>query len=198
MANSKAGQYRLEFSLQGYTAPIRSHVCGIWVQPSSTPSVGDLPTDIDIQLLGGSTAKLDVVALDYANRIRPLYNTAITIGTYTLWRYVTNYSRDFIASDTVTPTATGSGSITIAGQLTLTFRHAGGSPSRHTFLESNVSGDTQNALVANASGNSIQKYAAWVLSATSPVVGIDNTFPVATLSESRGQNEKVWRKIYRS
>lgn len=197
MANSRVGQYRLEFELTGFLSPTRSHVVGIWIAPTTTPATGTPPADIDIQLLGGGTDDLDSVALDFANRVRPLYPAAITISGWNMWKYITEYTRDFVTAGSATPTTTAGGSSVASGQHTLTFRHAGGGIGKHVFLESSNGGDSRSALVPNATGNSVQRYAAWVLSATSPVIALDNAFAVAPLKDSRGQNEAVWRKINR-
>ena len=198
MANSRIGQYRLEIVLSGYTSPNREHVAGLWVAPTTTPTAGALPDEIDLQLLGGGSNSLDLVALDYANRVRPLYNTAITIGSFNLWRYISEYSRDFVSSGILTPTASAGGTTQVAQQMTFTFRHANGGIGKHVFLESSFGGDVKANLIPSATGNSVQRYAAWVLSSASPCVGLDNSFPVAPLRIAYGENESVWRKIYRS
>lgn len=197
MANSKIGQYRLEFPVTGYTAPIRSHICGLWVAPTTTPAPGTLPSDVDLQLLGGGTDTLQAVALDYANRIRPLFDATLGIGAFTLWRYATEFSRDFVTAGTVAPvTSTGSGVSIAIGQV-LTFRHANGGVGKHVFLETMFGGNAYINLVPNASGNTIERFAAWVMSSDSPVIALDNSFPVAPLKFAQGENESVWRKVYR-
>lgn len=198
MANSRVGQYRLEFPITGFTSPVRQHVVGLWVAPTTTPASGTLPTDIDLQLLGGGTETLQAVALDYANRIRPLYDATIGISTFTLSRYATEFSKDFVTSGTVAPTASVGAGISIAVAQILTFRHAGGGVGKHVFLETMFGGDAQINLIPNAAGNTIERYAAWVMSSASPVIALDNTFPVAPLKFSQGQNESVWRKVYRN
>lgn len=198
MANSKVGQYRLEFLLTGYTNPTREHVAGLWVAPTAQFTAGALPADIDLQLKGGGSNTLDAVALDYANRIRPFYDGSVSITAYTLWRYTTNNVRDYISSGTVAPTASAGGGTGIAHQATITMRHANGGIARHVFLESVNNDNIRGNILPLATGNSIQRYAAWLLSNASPSIALDNSFPVAALRYSGGQNESVWRKIYRS
>lgn len=197
MANSKVGQYRLEFDVTGFTSPSRSHVIGIWVAPTTSPTPGTLATDIDVQLLGGGTETLQAVALDYANRVRPMYNAAIGLGSFNLWRYATEYSRDFITAGTVAPTAATGGGISIGHGVILTFRHALGGIGKHVFLETEWDLKTKTNLVVNPSGSSIERFAAWVMSSVSPCIALDNSFPVAPLKNSQSENESVFKKVYR-
>jgi hypothetical protein len=197
MANSRVGQYRLEFPLTGFASPVRSHVQGIWVAPTTAPTPGTLTTAIDLQLLGGGTETLQAVALDFAERIRPMYGVAVIIAGFSLWKYVTENSRDFITAGEVVTTASVGAGIVASQSHIQTFRCAGGAVMKHVFLEAQYDGDTQTALAPDAMGASSQRFAAWVLSSASPCIGLDNTFPVAPLKESLGENEKVWRKINR-
>ena len=197
MANSKVGQYRMEFTLTGFTNPVRTHVCGLWVAPTTTPGAGSLPEDIDIQLLGGGTDSLDNVALAYAERIRVFYDAAVVISQYTLWRFVTENQRVYVTSGSVTTTATAGSGITPAWQITMTFRHANGGTSTHVLLESSFNGNQYNQLIANPSGNQQQQYAAYIMSNISPCIALDNSFPVQPLRFAEEENEYWQGKLYR-
>lgn len=197
MANSKIGQYRLEVPLTGFSSPSRAHVAGLWVAPTTTPSPGTLPDDIDIQLLGGGTRTLEEVALDYMERIRVFYDAAVTIAQFTLWRYATENQRDFVTSGSVTTTAAAGSGITPAHQVTMTFRHALGGVSRHVLLETSFNGNQFNQLIANPAGNQQQQYAAYIMSNISPCIALDNSFPVVPLRFAEEENEYWQGKIYR-
>ena len=198
MANSKIGQYVLEFNLTGFTSPTRSHVVRLWVQPTGTPAVGTPPASVTIQKLGGSTANLQVVAEQAWSYLRLNWGTAIFCTSFSLWKFVTENSRDFISGGSIAANAGTGSSPQIAGQVTLTFRHALGGIGKIVMLESGNAGDTQVALAANATGSAPQRLAAYIMSADGPMVALDNSFPVTPLRDSRGQNEAIWRKVYRA
>jgi hypothetical protein len=65
------------------------------------------------------------------------------------------------------------------------------------YLEGNVAGNSRLNLVPNVAGSNFQRVAAYVLSADNICLGRDDSYPVAALRESRGQNERVWRSIHR-
>lgn len=197
MANSKVGNYQLEYNLTGYIAPIRSHTHAIYVAPTGTPSAGATPASIDIQLLGGGTDTLENVANTYGDFVRRMYSPDVLMGQWTLWRYATENARDFITAGSLTLATTPSGTLKIAQQETLTYRTAGGGILKQVFIEAKNGGDLKEQLQPDATGSDVDRLAFFTLSAGSPVIGIDNTFPVAPLFNSRGQNERVWRKIYR-
>ena len=198
MAFSKVGQYSLEYRLEGFTSPTRSHALRACISPLRTPAIGALPPAIDIQKLGGGTADLATVANQLWGFLRLMYASSISAVSYTLWRFATENSRDFVSAGTLTTPAGASGSVQVAQQTTLTFRHALGGIGKLVFLESNQSGDTRTALIPNTLGTPTQRIAAYAMSADSPLIALDNSFPVTPLRDSRGQNEAVWRLIYRS
>lgn len=197
MPNSKIGQYLIEYSLSGFTAPTRSHVVRTWVMPTGSPAIGTPPASVTIQKLGGATANLQTVADQLWSYLRLQWAASISATGYALWKYVTENSREYISGGTLAaPTGSGAG-ITIAGQTTLTFRHALGGIGKIVLLESTNTGDVQIASVANAAGTPTQRLTAFLMSSDSPMVALDNSFPVTPLRDSRGQNEAVWRKVYR-
>lgn len=198
MANSRIGQHVLEFTLTGWTNPTRTHVVRMWVSPTGVPAIGTPASAVTIQKLGGATAALDVVANQAWSYFRLQWQSIISATGYSLWRYVTENSRDYVTGGSLTtPTGTGAGT-TVAAQATLTFRHALGAVSKIVLLEGTNAGDTQTALIANAAGTPTQRLAAYLMSADSPMVSLDNSFPVTPLRDSRGQNEAIWRKVYRN
>lgn len=197
MANSKIGQYALEFTLSGFTTPTRSHVVRMWISPVGSPAIGTPATGITIQKLGGTTANLQVVADQAWSYLRLSWSSAISASGFSLWKYVTENSRNYISGGTLaTPAGTGA-TITAAHQVTLTFRHAQGGIGKLVLLETGNAGDIQQALTANAAGTVNQRIAAYVMSADSPMIALDNSFPITPLRQSFGQNEALWRKLYR-
>lgn len=197
MANSKIGNYRIEFEAIGYSNPTRQHAFGFWAVPDSAPDIGDPPTAINVRVRSGGTSTLAAAAQLHWDFARLLYDGAITVGSYTMWRYDTENARSFItAGDLSTPTGTGGG-IQVANYINLSFRTAAGGIIKLLFPEPNQGGNNFNVLIPNAVGTAPQRVAAYVLSASSAVTGLDNTFPIAALRDSRGQNELYFREVFR-
>jgi hypothetical protein len=198
MANSKVGQYRFETTMLGWTSPTRNHDFGLWMQPTTNPAPGTSPDDIDIQLLGGGTKTLQEVANQLLSFVKQCFSTTISVNNFNLWRYATEYSRDFVSAGIATYATVGAGSISTASETVLTFRGANGGVAKVVLLESNLGGDAQSNLTPNPTGLAYQKLAAYLMSADSPMIALDNSFVIAPLKVSSGQNESIWRKIHRA
>lgn len=197
MANSKVGNYQLEFTLSGFTSPFREHTHSIWVAPTTFLSAGVDPDDVDLQLKGGGTKTLQESADQYSSFLRNMYASAISVSAFQLWRWDTEYQRNFMSAGLAVPTTSGTGSVTEAGEQIVTMRCAGGAIQKIVMIENNITGNGRIPAVPNASGTSTQRLVAFLLSADGCAIGLDNTFPVAGLFDSRGQNEAIWRKIHR-
>lgn len=198
MANSRIGQYIIEYLLEGFSSPTRSHRLRLWVDPQGTPAIGAAPATIDIMKKSGATANLQTVADQVWSYFRLAYSNTISASSYSLWRYQTENSKDFISGGVVASPAGSTGTINVAQQMTLTFRHALGGIGKVVMLETNLTGNDRNALVPNPAGTAPQRIAAFLLSADSPMVALDNSFPVAALRDSRGQNEAIFKMVYRA
>lgn len=199
MPNSRIGKYQIEINIGGYSSPTRTHDFRMWVRPTVDPIVGTDPTLVDLQLRGGGNNNLQAVANQVWSFARlGMHNTAVATN-YSLWRFATENARDFVTAGSLSVTnGAGGGSFQAAQQLVLTFRHASGGIGKLVFLESVTGGDTQAALVANSLGAWYQRVAAYVMSADSPMIALDNSFPTTPLRQSFGQNEKLWRLLYRN
>lgn len=194
MSNSRIGQFLLEYDLAGFGSPVNSHKlrCNIMVQGS--PTGGTVPTAVEVLKKGGSTANLQVVADQAWSYFRLAYATAITATGFTLWQWISNTSKDFIsAGNLTTPAGVGAGTV-VNWQATLTFRGGNGGLGKLVMIESNLSGNQRAALVPNAAGNPAQRIAAYGLSADSPFQTLSNSFFVAALRDSRGENEAIRKR----
>lgn len=192
------GPYEIEYTLTGWGSPAREHLMRFSTAVLGSPAPGSLPTAIDVQKMGGSTAKLNIVVNQLWEFIRLFYPNTISCSGYQLWKYVAGtLGKDFIAAGTVTNPA-GSGAATVAAaQLTQTYRSANGGILKIVILESNQSGNARQALVANAAGNPSQRLASYIMSADNIVLARDDAYPVNPLRDSRGENERIWREINR-
>jgi len=198
MALNLPGPYEIEYTLTGFINPARDHVIRGSVAALASPPAGTLPTAIDIQKMGGSTAKLNVVANQYWEFLRLIYPSSIICSGYTLWKYVTGtLAKDFVSAGAVTNPAGSGGAIVVSQQCTLTYRSANGGIMKQVFLEASLSGDARVTLVPLSSGTPVQKIAAYTMSADNVFLARDDGYPVAALRDSRGQNERIWREINR-
>jgi hypothetical protein len=199
MAENMPGPYEIEYELTGWISPARNHLFRVSVAALGSPVAGALPTTIDIQKMGGSTAKLNVVANQLWEFLRNAYHTSISCTSYQLWKYVPGtLAKDFISAGTVTNPAALSGTgVTIAGQMTHTYRSANGGILKLVLIESSLSGDARITLIPNVAGTASQRLASYIMSADNVVLARDDAYPVAPLRDSRGQNERIWRLIYR-
>jgi len=163
-----------------------------------TPAIGSLPTAVTVAKAGGGSATLAVVANQAWEFMRLMWPVAISCTGYQLWRYVSGtYAKDFISTGTVTnPTASGAG-FAVAQQTVLTFRSANGGILKSVFLESNMTGNTKLTLIPSAAGTPAQKWAAYLLSADNVSLARDDAYPINGLFDSRGENERLFRLIYR-
>jgi hypothetical protein len=191
MANSRIGQYLLEFDLVGFGAPVNSHKLRANIMVQGSPVGGTVPTAIDVNKKGGATSNLQVMSDQVWSYFRLLYPSSISAASFTLWKWVTNTSKDFISAGTLTTPAGSTGSITTSWQTTLTFRSGSGGIAKLVFIECNQAGNQRNPLIANAAGTPVQRVAAYALSADSPFQALDNAFVVASLRDSRGENEAI-------
>lgn len=191
MANSKVGQYQLEYDLFGFGAPVNSHKLRANVLTSGTPAIGTPPASVDILLKGGTTKTLQDVADQVWSFFRLMYPSSVNAASFTLWRWVTNNARDFVsAGNLATPLGSGAAAVT-NWQATLTFRSGSGGIGKLVFIEPNQGGNLRAALTPNAAGTTPQRIAAFALSADSPFQALDNGFFVSSLRDNRGENEAI-------
>lgn len=192
------GPYEIEFTIVGFTSPVREHKIRMNVAAIGSPAAGALPTAITLQKAGGGTATLDVVANQAWSFLRQFWPASISCVGYEFWKYVTGtYAKNFISTGTLTTPAGTAGGLTAKHQVTLSFRSANGGILKSVFLETVLTGDTQTALVPNGAGNVAQKWAAYVLSADGVSLAADDAYPIVALRDSRGENERLFRKIFR-
>lgn len=195
--SSRAGQYQLEFNIEGFTAPNRAHSLRGYVAPQSPPAAGTPMSSIALQARGGGTVNADVAANAFWEFIRPLYNNSISCNSANLWYFVTDTMRTYISTVVLTnPLCTG-GAPQPMQQVTLTWRTAKGKYIKFVLLETNLTGSSTVPLVSNAAGGQTQRISAHVMSMNGVFVGIDNSFPIAPLRDARGQNEYWFRELNR-
>lgn len=198
MAANLPGPYEIEFTITGNVNPARDHLFRGSCAVVGSPAAGSLPTAVTMQKQGGGTATLAVCANQIWEFIRLFYGNTISCSGYQLWKYVTGtLAKDFVSAGAVTnPAATGAGG-TAAQQITQTYRSANGGIMKLVLLETNQTGNTRVTLIPNGAGTPSQRLAAYVMSADNIFLARDDAYIVAALRDSRGENESLWREIFR-
>jgi hypothetical protein len=192
------GPYEIEFEVIGYTAPVRTHKIRLSVVNVGTPTPGDPATSIILQKKGGATTTLQAAADLAWGFLRPFFSTTLNCPSFSFWRYVPGTrGKDFITSGTITNPAGTGGTTVAAHEIVMSFRSANGGILKTVLLETINTGSAQTALIPNSAGNIAQKWAAYVLSADSVVFCADDAYPIAALRVSDGENERIWRKLFR-
>jgi hypothetical protein len=195
---TQIGPYQVEFELTGWQSPSRDHVIRHNVIALGNPAAGSLATAINFQKKGGGTGTMSVLVNQLWEFYRLFWNNSISCSGVTLWKVVEGTNgKDFISTMNVTNPLCSGGAGQVAAQLTQTFRGGNGGIMKIVLLESNQSGTTRVSLVPNPAGNSSQRLAAFVLSVDGFMIAGDDSFPVAALRDSRGENEKLFRQVYR-
>ena len=165
------------------------------------PAIAADPQFIDLRTRDGQGASLQYCVNTLWASLRMALHLSTIASTYTLWRRNQNNSeRAFVSGGTLTPVNGGEGgTIQLAHQNTLIWRSAGGSFLRIVILEGVFGGNESVPYpTAAATGTPFDDINTFLLSGENWVMARDRSFPVVPLSLSNGQNEKVWRRRFRS
>lgn len=188
------GPYEVEIT---YVTNGRPHKLRISCSTVGTPTPGDAPSSITLGTRNSVGAALDTSVLAFVNVLKTQLATADSFTGYDFWKYApTSFERTFITSGTLAVSGTAVVSSVVAQQNTYTFRTQEGGIFRLILLESVHGGDNR---VVYASLTANQKLIVDnILAAGSWQLARDTSYPIVFLRQSNGQNEAVWRKIYRS
>lgn len=193
MALNYPGPYQLryEYSWNGLT-----HKGAINMDCLNSPIVGDLFTDITIQLKDGTNKQLSLVSVEYGTVFASLLNNTQAISGFEFWEYTPNtFDAKFISADPLTISGTGGTSPTDAWQTTYSFRSAEGGTAFITTLETSFTYKTQKNYVSL--GVAEQALVDYVIATDSPVLARDTSYLYSFIRAGGGTNEKVYRKRFR-
>jgi hypothetical protein len=162
-------------------------------------TIGLAPTVVTMRSQGSGPLLLSGAADDLWDVVRPLMPDTTVATQYVLWKYNgTNLDKTFISGGTLTaPNGSSDGDVVLASQAIFTFRSGGGNTGKlvvnDTPIDSNFRGPWGTGGIGVTAA--LKTY---LLSPDCIVMARDRSFPVAALNESFGQNEKLWRRRYRS
>lgn len=195
MAQNFPGPYgvEIEYIVDGVT---HNHEVNCSVQGS--PAAGVDMTTLTVDTKDGVGANLAINVSDYVDEMRKNYNVAVQFSQYTLWKYdALSTARNFISSEALGVLGTNVSPTVPAQQMTQTYRTAEGGIMRIVLLEHVYDSQGQSALATNTQ-DGIQTMKNIIVADSNWILARDTSYPIAPLGLSFGENERVWRKRYRS
>lgn len=193
MAANFPGPYEVRIF---YTTQLRQHVMKLNCTLTADPTPGDEFIDITAVTKGGGTRNLELGTLAVVTVVRPFLNTVTgEVNRAELWKYEPeSFDSQFISVMDIALAGTAAGATLPATQSIWTFRTIGGGSMRFNILETDVApavtvyppfaGRTNDVAVAMLSTNTIFH-------------ARDDTFPFAAVAYHPGQNERLFKRIYR-
>lgn len=190
-------EVRISYTTQPNGMLPLSHKLTFDVISGVIPAVGTPFANIEVETRGGALVELDTFVTNFVTIVADFYATGDSFDFAELY-YIPEGTFDatWISAFTLGINGTVGGFSTPAHQDTLTFRTLGGGTGRIQLMETIATG---NQKIANPTGNAIvDDIFAYMTEATTAIVGRDNTHAIVGINWSSGQNERLWRKRYRS
>jgi hypothetical protein len=189
------GPYAVEFK---YSVLTREHSHEVNCVAVGNPPPGTAIGSISLATRSNGTVLLQTAVQNYWNWYRGGHATSCSLLSWTLWKYtVGTLEKTFVNAGSVTNPTGATGTPIPAQQVVLSFRTAGGGIMNIEYMEGYDNRTSSTPFVANATGTYFEKVGAYVLSSEGWLFGRDDTWPIATLKISGGQNEALNRKITR-
>jgi hypothetical protein len=191
------GPYELRIFYTGGSSPTLTHSQRLNFDFTSAVNPGDNAFSANVVCRDGTPRTLQTVIDNYLGDVLDIVHTTNEVSIIEVWKYPVfgSFEAIFIAADAPAEAGLATGSSTLAGQHTITFRTFGGGVFKWTWLESVKGGAVQdNAPFADTDLNNIRLF---FESATHCFVGRDGHFPLVGLRMSPGQNEAVFKKRFR-
>lgn len=192
-----AGPYLLTID---YVWSNLSHELSINCDTIGDPETGTDPAEVTIRNKNGSNQLLEDAANGFWDVVRVFFHLQTLASTYSLWKMnAFNDDRLFISGGVLTNPngANISEPNTPAAQAIYTFRSGMGNILKLVLLEG-VWGDNEKVPMASDLTAGVLGLRTYMLGDTSIVMARDRSFPVAPINSSYGQNEKVWKRRFRS
>lgn len=182
-----------------YSVDARDHVQKFNVDLTADPDVGTAFSSILAVTKGGGTENLAQVVSDYVGlAVNFLSDTDASFDYAELWK-ITPFSFDgvyraahVIAESGVNATATGP-----ANQVTMTFRTQEGGSARMTLLDT-VDTGWKNVSYSQLGAGTAKDLFDYLFSSNSVFLGRDTSYFDAPVKYLVGQNERLFKRVYRS
>ena len=180
-----------------YTVSTFVHKMELNCRISGTPSPGDNFPTIDILNRSGGTTQLDAAVDAWVDLIKVKLHTSASIDRAELWKYEPDsFEALFVSTYDISVNGTNGTAPVLASQLVYGFRTEEGGIMKINIMEaSQAPGDS----VAPANyGAGDAAIAAAVIAANAPWIARDTSYPFASIAFHPGQNERLFKKRYRS
>jgi len=161
-----------------------------------TPTPGTPFSDIACLGRDGTPIILDDWADDLTAAWIDCYPATASLGRFELWKFDEGSLNGlYISTYEVGENGTNVAGSYAASQATWTFRSLNGGVARFQLMESSFGGDAKSSPPYGTIDGAV---ATLLTAETSPMLARDNSYVFANIHFSQGQNEKLWRKRYRS
>lgn len=198
MARNLPGPNALEIH---YVVKSRAHSLLLNCIAIGDPSPGTPAASVSLATKAGGAVLVNTAANDMWGIIRlSIQLSAGGTTGWTLWKYATGSDdKIFITAGSMTVlTGASATATTDASYQMLSMRTGNGGTMKIVVLDTIHNRNDQAIVVPNAAATTVpERLAAYLLSGTNWVIGRDDSYPVAALRQSYGQNETVWKKINR-
>lgn len=178
--------------------PAFTHKLEVNVRTIGTPAPGDDFATVDLQQHDGGAINVDAAAIAVVNSIKPLFHTLTDFTLWELWKYAP-FSSDgtYITSKAIGTGGTNATAAIPAAQTILTFRSLEGGSIKMSLMETSIVPAAEQAFPTGTAA--VNTLAAFVTSnATGFILARDTSRPVAAKGYFPGQNERMFKKRYRS
>jgi len=191
---SLPGPYQVEIN---YSTAARSHKMRLDCQLSTSPPAGADLSTLNVITSGGANVGLTSAVGSLITLMLPFVSDTMTFNDFTLWKFVTGtQQRTFIGTAQIAIVGTNVNGSVPAHYSMFTMRTQNGGIAKVVLLEDVSNGNTK--LPYSLLGTAAQDLFDYMTGDDTWIYARDNSYPVAPLFRSEGQNEALWRKIYRN
>lgn len=191
--------YVLQISYTTVPTPFsaQTHKLNIGVKLVSDPAIGTVFNAITTESRDATNDSLDTVLSDLIDQLKDVYKTTTDFVRADLLKYDgTSFEATWVASADIGVAGTSTAATQVAWQNTFSFRTSEGNWSKLQLMESVIGGESKQGFPT--SDGTVNAIAGYMVGVSQPFIGRDGGFLLAKLNLSSGQNEKLWRKYYRT
>ena len=194
MAINYPGEFEVRIN---YTTLGRKHQVRFSFDANVTGAIGeDFTNWIPIQKNGSAVATLDTHVDALAALLQDYYTSSGSIDDAELWKYAPlSFDAVWQSSYPIGLTGTGAGSLVAAAEYIMVFRTSAGGTMRFTLLEGTIAFGVRDTLPLSYAP--LDEIADFILAPASIMRGRDSGVPVVLTGGFSGQNESVFKKVYR-
>jgi len=181
----------------GFTPLEHRHTIDVAVQPDDGVSPGDPFSAFYVDARSGATFSLGDWTDDYVTGLKPFFHTSVDFSRAELWKIPEGtFDATFWSTYDLSTNGTSATASAPANQVTMTFRSATGGGARIQLMETSLNGDSKVSFPSsNTPANTLSSFA---IDPDSPIKARDNGYLIGRINLAIGENEKLWRKRFRS